>query len=36
MSLQLGGKPFEEATVVRCADAYQRTTDWHRCVLALA
>jgi aspartyl-tRNA(Asn)/glutamyl-tRNA(Gln) amidotransferase subunit A len=36
MSFQLAGKPFDEATVLRCADAYQRATDWHRHVPALA
>jgi aspartyl-tRNA(Asn)/glutamyl-tRNA(Gln) amidotransferase subunit A len=30
ISLQLGGRPFDEATVYRCGDAYQRATDWHR------
>ncbi len=30
ISLQLGGAPFDEATVYRCGDAYQRETDWHR------
>jgi len=29
MSLQLAGRPFDEATVLRCGDAYQRATDWH-------
>jgi aspartyl-tRNA(Asn)/glutamyl-tRNA(Gln) amidotransferase subunit A len=24
------GRPFDEATVLRVADAYQRATDWHR------
>lgn len=27
--LQMAGRPFEEATVLRAADAYQRATDWH-------
>ena len=35
MSFQLAGKPFDEATVLRCADAYQRATDWHRRVPVL-
>jgi aspartyl-tRNA(Asn)/glutamyl-tRNA(Gln) amidotransferase subunit A len=30
LSLQIAGRPFDEATVFRCADAYQRVTDWHR------
>jgi aspartyl-tRNA(Asn)/glutamyl-tRNA(Gln) amidotransferase subunit A len=29
LSLQLAGKPFDEATVYRCGDAYQRATEWH-------
>jgi aspartyl-tRNA(Asn)/glutamyl-tRNA(Gln) amidotransferase subunit A len=29
LSLQIGGKPFDEATVLRAGDAYQRSTDWH-------
>jgi aspartyl-tRNA(Asn)/glutamyl-tRNA(Gln) amidotransferase subunit A len=29
LSLQLAGKPFDEATALRAGDAYQRTTDWH-------
>ncbi len=28
--MQLVGRPFDEATVLRAADAYQRATDWHR------
>jgi aspartyl-tRNA(Asn)/glutamyl-tRNA(Gln) amidotransferase subunit A len=28
--LQVVGKPFEEATVLRIAHAYQQLTDWHR------
>ncbi len=30
LSLQLGGRPFDEATVLRVGEAYQRVTDWHR------
>lgn len=30
MGLQLAGRPFAEARVLRAADAYQRETDWHR------
>ena len=29
LSLQIGGKPFDEATVLRAGDAYQRSTQWH-------
>lgn len=36
LSLQIAGRPFEEATVLRVGDAYQATTDWHRRVPALA
>jgi aspartyl-tRNA(Asn)/glutamyl-tRNA(Gln) amidotransferase subunit A len=30
LSLQLAGRPFEEALLFRVGDAYQRATDWHR------
>ncbi len=30
IGLQVVGKPFEEATVLRIAHAYQQITDWHR------
>jgi aspartyl-tRNA(Asn)/glutamyl-tRNA(Gln) amidotransferase subunit A len=30
IGLQLAGKPFDEATVLRVAHAYERHTDWHR------
>jgi len=30
LSLQIAGRPFEEATVLRIAHAYQLATDWHR------
>jgi aspartyl-tRNA(Asn)/glutamyl-tRNA(Gln) amidotransferase subunit A len=30
VGLQLAGRPFAEATVLRAADAYQQVTDWHR------
>lgn len=36
LSFQLAGRPFDEATVYRCADTYQRVTDWHRRVPQLA
>jgi aspartyl-tRNA(Asn)/glutamyl-tRNA(Gln) amidotransferase subunit A len=36
LSLQVAGRPFEEATVLRAADAYQRATDWHLRAPALA
>ncbi len=29
IGLQLVGRPFDEATVMRAGDAYQRLTDWH-------
>jgi aspartyl-tRNA(Asn)/glutamyl-tRNA(Gln) amidotransferase subunit A len=30
LSLQIVGKPFDEATVLRVGDAFQQATDWHR------
>jgi aspartyl-tRNA(Asn)/glutamyl-tRNA(Gln) amidotransferase subunit A len=27
--MQIVGKPFDEPTVLKVADAYQRITDWH-------
>lgn len=30
MAFQLIGRPFDEATVLKAADAFQRDTDWHR------
>jgi aspartyl-tRNA(Asn)/glutamyl-tRNA(Gln) amidotransferase subunit A len=30
IGMQIIGRPFDEATVLRVADAYQRATDWHR------
>jgi aspartyl-tRNA(Asn)/glutamyl-tRNA(Gln) amidotransferase subunit A len=29
IGMQIVGRPFDEVTVLRAADAYQRTTDWH-------
>jgi aspartyl-tRNA(Asn)/glutamyl-tRNA(Gln) amidotransferase subunit A len=29
VGLQIVGRAFDEATVLRVADAYQRATDWH-------
>ena len=29
VGLQIAGKPFDEATVLRIADAFQQRTDWH-------
>jgi aspartyl-tRNA(Asn)/glutamyl-tRNA(Gln) amidotransferase subunit A len=29
IGLQIVGRPFDEATVLRVVDAYQRMTDWH-------
>ncbi len=36
LSLQIVGKPFEEATVLRVGDAFQQVTDWHLQVPAMA
>jgi aspartyl-tRNA(Asn)/glutamyl-tRNA(Gln) amidotransferase subunit A len=30
ISLQLAGRPFDEATVLRVGHAYEQATDWHR------
>jgi aspartyl-tRNA(Asn)/glutamyl-tRNA(Gln) amidotransferase subunit A len=30
VGLQIVGKPFDEATVLRLAHAYQAHTDWHK------
>lgn len=30
IAIQLVGKPFDEATILRAGDAFQRATDWHR------
>jgi aspartyl-tRNA(Asn)/glutamyl-tRNA(Gln) amidotransferase subunit A len=30
LSMQISGRPFDEATVLRAGHAYQRATDWHR------
>jgi aspartyl-tRNA(Asn)/glutamyl-tRNA(Gln) amidotransferase subunit A len=29
LSLQIGGRPFDEGTVLRVGDTYQRATEWH-------
>ena len=29
IGFQLLGRPFDEATVLRAADAFERATDWH-------
>jgi aspartyl-tRNA(Asn)/glutamyl-tRNA(Gln) amidotransferase subunit A len=29
VGLQLIGRPFDEASLLRAGDAYQRVTDWH-------
>jgi aspartyl-tRNA(Asn)/glutamyl-tRNA(Gln) amidotransferase subunit A len=29
ISMQLVGRPFDEATVLRAGEAYQQRTDWH-------
>ena len=36
LSLQIVGKPFDEATVLRVGDAFQQVTDWHLQVPAMA
>ena len=36
IGMQIVGKPFEEATVLQVADAYQQLTDWHTRVPAAA
>ncbi len=36
LSLQIAGRPFDEATVLRAGDAYQHLTDWHLRVPELA
>jgi len=30
LGLQIGGRPFDEATVLRVAEAFERRTPWHR------
>jgi aspartyl-tRNA(Asn)/glutamyl-tRNA(Gln) amidotransferase subunit A len=35
LSLQMGGRPFDEATLIAAGDAFQSVTDWHRQVPAL-
>jgi aspartyl-tRNA(Asn)/glutamyl-tRNA(Gln) amidotransferase subunit A len=30
ISLQIAGRPFDEATVLRAGNAYEQATDWHR------
>jgi aspartyl-tRNA(Asn)/glutamyl-tRNA(Gln) amidotransferase subunit A len=30
LSLQLAGRPFDEATVLRAGHAYEQATEWHR------
>ena len=29
LSLQIAGRPFEDALVLRAGDVYQSVTDWH-------
>jgi aspartyl-tRNA(Asn)/glutamyl-tRNA(Gln) amidotransferase subunit A len=36
IGFQLTGRMFDEATLLRVADAYERVTDWHRRVPVLA
>jgi aspartyl-tRNA(Asn)/glutamyl-tRNA(Gln) amidotransferase subunit A len=35
LSLQMGGRPFDEATLITAGDAFQSVTEWHRKVPAL-
>jgi len=35
LAMQLAGRPFEESTVLRAADAYQQDTSWHLAVPTL-
>jgi aspartyl-tRNA(Asn)/glutamyl-tRNA(Gln) amidotransferase subunit A len=35
LSLQMGGRPFDEATLIGAGDAFQSVTEWHRQVPAL-
>lgn len=35
LGIQIIGRPFEESTVLRIANAYQQVTDWHRRQVAL-
>ncbi|MFW0783446.1 amidase [Gordonia sp. CPCC 206044] len=35
LAMQIAGRPFEEATILRVGDAYQQATAWHRDVPAL-
>jgi aspartyl-tRNA(Asn)/glutamyl-tRNA(Gln) amidotransferase subunit A len=35
LSLQMGGRPFDEATLITAGDAFQSVTEWHRQVPAL-
>jgi aspartyl-tRNA(Asn)/glutamyl-tRNA(Gln) amidotransferase subunit A len=30
ISLQIAGRPFDEATVLRAGHAYEQATEWHR------
>ena len=30
LSLQIAGRPFDEATVFRAGHAYEQATEWHR------
>jgi aspartyl-tRNA(Asn)/glutamyl-tRNA(Gln) amidotransferase subunit A len=36
LSLQIAGKPFDEATILKIGDAYQTVTDWHLAVPPIA
>jgi Asp-tRNA(Asn)/Glu-tRNA(Gln) amidotransferase A subunit family amidase len=36
LRLQIVGKPFDEATVLRVGDAFQQLTDWHLQIAPMA
>jgi aspartyl-tRNA(Asn)/glutamyl-tRNA(Gln) amidotransferase subunit A len=36
LSLQLGGRPFDEGTLLRVGDSYQQASSWHRQVPSIA
>jgi aspartyl-tRNA(Asn)/glutamyl-tRNA(Gln) amidotransferase subunit A len=36
IGLQIVGKPFDEETVLRIAEAFERSTQWHREYTAIA
>jgi Asp-tRNA(Asn)/Glu-tRNA(Gln) amidotransferase A subunit family amidase len=34
IGLQIVGKPFDEATALKVADAFERSTEWHLMIQA--